>query len=152
MSKRNKYRNYTDKDIIKYSKESNSLAELLGKLDLRIAGGNYANMKRNLQRLNLSCDHWVKKGWNKGEQLKDWSQYSRAVHLKPHLIKLRSHKCEECENDSWMGVDIPLEIEHIDGNRTNNELSNLKLLCCNCHALTPAWRRRKSSIGTGDGT
>lgn len=46
-----------------------------------------------------------------------------------------------------MGEKIPLEIEHVDGDRTNNELANLKLLCCNCHALTPTWRRRKDIVG-----
>jgi hypothetical protein len=32
-------------------------------------------------------------------------------------------------------VSSQLEIDHIDGDRTNNDKSNLKTLCCNCHAL-----------------
>lgn len=35
-----------------------------------------------------------------------------------------------------MGHEIPLEVHHVDGDRLNNELSNLQLLCPNCHAQT----------------
>ena len=35
---------------------------------------------------------------------------------------------------------IPIELEHIDGNSENNNLSNLKLLCPNCHSLTSTYR------------
>jgi uncharacterized membrane protein len=44
-----------------------------------------------------------------------------------------------------MGIAIPLEMEHIDGDSKNNVRDNLKLLCPNCHAQTPTWRRRKTS-------
>ena len=142
-----KYREYTDQDIIDSAKEVTSLSKLLDKLGLRQAGGNFTNMKKHLQRLNVDCNHWNGQAWSKGEQLKDWSQYTRAVTLKPHLLKLKSHTCENCNRTEWMGEKIPLEIEHVDGDRTNNELANLKLLCCNCHALTPTWRRRKDIVG-----
>ena len=38
---------------------------------------------------------------------------------------------------------IPLELHHIDGNNKDNSLSNLQLLCPNCHALTNNYRNRK---------
>lgn len=44
-----------------------------------------------------------------------------------------------CELETWMGQKIPLTIDHIDGDNRNNELSNLIILCPNCHALTPTW-------------
>ena len=138
-----KYRDYTDEDIISYSKEVDSVSKLLGKLNLRKAGGNYSNMKRKLQQLKIDTSNWGGTGWSKGQQLKDWSDYSRGTNLKPHIIKLRGHRCENCELSEWVGSPIPLELDHIDGDRTHNTLDNLKLLCCNCHALTPTWRRRK---------
>lgn len=119
------------------------MAQLLKQLGLRVAGGNYANMKRILQKLQVDCSHWKGQAWNKNDMLKDWSKYTRAVNLKPHIISLRSHKCEGCNLTEWLGRPIPLEIEHVNGNRTDNRLENLKLLCCNCHALTDTWRRRK---------
>ena len=38
---------------------------------------------------------------------------------------------------------IPLQLDHIDGCRSNNQLSNLSLLCPNCHALSPTDRSRR---------
>jgi len=31
-------------------------------------------------------------------------------------------------------------MDHIDGNTENNAKENLRLLCCNCHALTPTYK------------
>lgn len=50
--------------------------------------------------------------------------------------------CSECGLREWRGRPIPLELDHQDGDKRNNELSNLRLLCPNCHALTPTYRGR----------
>lgn len=134
---------YTDKDIIETAKKVFSMAELLRCLGLTPAGGNYDNMNKQLSRLNLACEHWTGQGWSNSKRLKDWKSYSRSSKLKPHLISLRGHKCEDCGLEFWKKVLIPLELHHIDGNRNNNEPTNLQLLCCNCHALTPNFRRSK---------
>ena len=34
-----------------------------------------------------------------------------------------------------MGKPLVLELHHIDNNHNNNELSNLEVLCPNCHAM-----------------
>lgn len=139
-----KYKDYTDEDIIKYAAEATSMGQLLRKLGLRVAGGNYDNMRRNLQRLELKCEHWKGQGWSKGKQTKDWSDYSKMESIKPHLIKEVGHICEHCKRTEWEDHRIPLEVDHIDGDRTNNERDNLRLLCPNCHALTPTWRGRNA--------
>lgn len=119
------------------------MAQLFVKLGLRPVGGNYANMKRRLQQLQIDTSHWTGQAWNKGEQLKDYSKYTRIAHLKPHLIKLRGNKCEECKRTKWLKKPIVLEVHHIDSDRTNNEEVNLQLLCPNCHSITDGWRNRK---------
>jgi len=58
----------------------------------------------------------------------------------PALTSLRGHKCENCGLEKWQNENIPLEIHHLDGDKLNNELENLQLLCPNCHALTNNWR------------
>jgi hypothetical protein len=40
--------------------------------------------------------------------------------------------CSVCEYDN----EHALEVHHIDKNRDNNDISNLKVLCANCHTLT----------------
>ena len=134
------YAKYTDEDVIRYSAEVKSLAGLLRKCGLKATGGNYANMKRKLQKLGLTCDHWKGRGWNKGDQLKDWSNYRKNSSIKPHLINERGHQCEECTRVSWGVSPIPLELHHVDGDNTNNQEGNLQLLCPNCHALTDNYR------------
>ena len=62
--------------------------------------------------------------------------------LRPKLLKegLLEAKCYSCSNTDWLGQPISLELEHIDGNNKNNTLSNLTLLCPNCHAQTSTYR------------
>jgi len=58
------------------------------------------------------------------------------------------HQCQMCLLKEWLGEPIPLELHHIDGNKHNNELENLQILCPNCHAFTPNYRG-KSLKGRG---
>ena len=71
------------------------------------------------------------------------------VAVKTHLIYLYGTKCMEC---GWDKINpytnkVPIELEHIDGNSENNVLSNLKLLCPNCHSLTPTYKALNKGNG-----
>lgn len=55
---------------------------------------------------------------------------------------LKEKKCEKCGNIIWNGLPIPLEVHHKDGNKENNMLDNLEILCPNCHAQTESYRGR----------
>jgi len=52
------------------------------------------------------------------------------------LFETRGKKCEECGLSEWNGEDLRIEVHHIDGKSKNNRLTNLKLLCPNCHSQT----------------
>lgn len=68
---------------------------------------------------------------------------------KKYLIHIHGEKCMECgwcEVNQYSGK-IPIELEHVDGNSENNDLSNLKLLCPNHHSLTPTYK----ALNTGNG-
>lgn len=56
----------------------------------------------------------------------------------------RFQGCEMCKNEVWLGRRINLEVDHIDGNSSNNDAANLRLLCLNCHSQTPTWRGRNT--------
>ena len=60
----------------------------------------------------------------------------KGGYLLPRLIVLRGHKCQCCGNTQWLGQPITLQTHHIDGDRSNNTLDNLQLLCPNCHSYT----------------
>jgi hypothetical protein len=72
----------------------------------------------------------------------------RSCVLKQKLIEegYKENKCEECNLTIWNGKQIPLELHHKDDNRFNNEISNLQILCCNCHAQTENYKKKKSAI------
>lgn len=57
-------------------------------------------------------------------------------------LGLKPRRCERCGRSSWEHAPIPLELDHANGVRTDNRYRNLRLLCPNCHALTPTYRGR----------
>lgn len=68
---------------------------------------------------------------------------------KKYLIHKHGNKCMKCgwcEVNSMSG-NVPIELEHKDGDSTNNSLDNLELLCPNCHSLTPTYKAL--NIGNG---
>ena len=58
-------------------------------------------------------------------------------------VRRRGRKCENCQGTEWLGHPMPLELHHVDGDTKNDSDNNLKLLCPNCHALTPNFRGRR---------
>jgi hypothetical protein len=138
-----KYREYSDQDVIAAAISVKSIAGILRKLNLIPAGGNYIHMKKTLQRLEVDTSHWTGQAWNKGQQLKQYRDYTKNSYIKPHLIVKFGHMCNSCKLSEWLENPIPLELHHLNGDRTNNAEENLELLCPNCHSLTENWRGRK---------
>jgi hypothetical protein len=52
---------------------------------------------------------------------------------------LKKRECEDCGISEWQGHPAPLQLEHVDGDNSNNRIENLRILCANCHALTPTF-------------
>jgi len=65
--------------------------------------------------------------------------FIRSSRLRYKLIEegVKDYRCEVCSNSEWLGGPIPLELHHENGNRFDNRLENLTIVCPNCHALTP---------------
>lgn len=59
-------------------------------------------------------------------------------HLKRRLLKagLLVNTCYICGISEWLGKNLILELDHINGKNTDNRLENLRLLCPNCHSQT----------------
>jgi DNA-binding CsgD family transcriptional regulator len=65
--------------------------------------------------------------------------------LKRRLLHegLKERRCEGCGLHHWQGCELPLALHHVNGDRDDNRLENLELLCPNCHALTSNFSGRK---------
>ena len=150
-------------------KKSQSMGHLLEMLGIVKAGGNYATMKNRIHQWNIDISHWEKgqrerqgylntklnllKRIPLSEILVEYTTYG-SNHLRKRLIKegIFERKCYKCNNTQWMELPITLELEHINGKKTDCRRENLTLLCPNCHSQTPTWRRTKNGSREGSCT
>jgi hypothetical protein len=60
------------------------------------------------------------------------------VTVKRRLLaeEVKPHRCEECGIEEWRGRPIRLDLHHVNGDRRDHRLTNLRLLCPNCHSQT----------------
>ena len=139
-------------DLPEIVKQSHSVRQVIQALGLVPAGGNYEQVQKYILQLNLDTSHFTGQGHLRGKThtytrrpLSDYTE--KGVPIQSHKLKLRliadgvfQPRCNNCGGTHWMGQDIPLELEHKDGNHHNNSLDNLELLCPNCHAQTSTYR------------
>lgn len=134
-------------DFINIVKNSLSIADILRKLKIPVNTSLYRYVRNRVNKLNLDISHFSGKNWNKGKKtgylfpindylVENGEKKISTYHLKERLFneKLKERKCECCGITEWNGKPAPLELHHIDGNNRNNILSNLQILCPNCHA------------------
>jgi len=124
--------------------ESTSLRQVLIKLNVAAYGGNYQVLKKAIKHFELDTSHFIGQAWNKGKTmpakylLHDYLNNKSAIQsykLKNRLLdnKLLLPVCSNCNKNQWLGNPIP------NGNNKDDRLKNLRLLCPNCHALTPTY-------------
>jgi len=155
-----KTRSWTNEQLRYAVKTSRSYRAVIQKLGLIPAGGNYEQVKRTIEELGLSTEHLAGKQWNRGlryeparkiplEELLVAGSRVQSFKLKNKLFRagLKQPKCEMC---GWrrQSIDgrIPLELDHINGDRHDNRLSNLRVLCPNCHSLQPTHRGKNKGM------
>jgi hypothetical protein len=143
---------FTDEEFIVAVKNSKSISEVLRKLSLGLFGGNYKTFKRTVERLKLDINHFTGKGhlkgknhnWNKKYLTADLlveNNFYCSYNLKKRLIceGYLQNVCAVCNIFTWQGKILSLHLDHINGINTDNRLSNLRLLCPNCHSLTETY-------------
>jgi hypothetical protein len=128
-----------------------SMAEAAAKMKI-----HFSTFKRYAQSFGLYNPNMGRKGSSKPKQdgvgkiplneiLEGKHPSYQTYKLKKRLYKegLKENKCEECGVDSWNGQVLECELDHVDGDRTNHKLTNLKVLCPNCHSQTHTFRFKR---------
>ena len=151
---------YTEEEFREAVKSSFSIRMVLKKIGVRPTGGNYSVAHRRIERMGLDISHFTGaahlKGkthnWAKKTPLSDLLVKNFLGGVTTHKIKLRlikegllQRKCYNCGISEWQGRQLSLELEHKNGNRKDNRIENLELLCPNCHSLTETYRGKNKS-------
>lgn len=136
-------------------KECYSIADFCRMVGWKPQGDNYKIFHRYVKEYNLDISHFKKfkdniSNYNQNKELSVFEYIEKKIVKGNVLIKklkkegIKEHKCEKCGGTVWCGEPIPLELHHIDGNNSNNDLNNIQLLCPNCHYQTDNYCGRKN--------
>lgn len=137
---------YNKEEIIKVNSESKSMAEAASKL------GIHPNTHRRIS-IKIGCYFPNQSGKGKEKKmpkipiqdiLSGFHPYFNTYKLKIRLFKegLKKNICEICGIKDWNGLPINCELDHIDGDRNNHKIENLRVICPNCHSQTDTFRSK----------
>lgn len=129
---------------------ANSLnyCDVLRYLNIPLQGNNTNTLKRKIKEYDLDVSHFTLKGRKKRVRYINAEHYLKkgsnikSAKLKNKLLQegIKENKCEICGLTEWLGHPLTIQLHHIDGDNTNNEISNLRMLCPNCHSQTDNYR------------
>ncbi|MEV2215372.1 HNH endonuclease signature motif containing protein [Streptomyces sp. NPDC050997] len=136
--------------------ESTSIAAVLRRLERPDNCTQRALLRQWIIEEQLTTEHFLGQAHQRGKPRPQHSKRSADILVKhdgkrrTRTVQLRRalrevglpEECAECGvGPEWLGKPMTLEIDHIDGDWSDDRRENLRLLCPNCHAVTNTWCR-----------
>ena len=143
-------KNINEEEFRKVCKESDSMAKAAIKLGLHFNTFKKYAIKFGCYETNQSGRGINKKGVPKFELndiLEGDHPHFQTYKLKNRMLKagLIENVCSICGVTDWLGQKLNMELDHIDGNRSNHKMENLRMLCPNCHSQTETYRSKNNN-------
>ena len=123
--------------FIEICKSSESMAHAASKLGLHFNtfkkyAIEYGCYKTNQSGKGIKRKYYTKVGI---DEIASRAGMRKRI-LRENLIE---HKCSECGISEWRGKKLSLHLDHINGDRWDHKIENLRFLCPNCHSLTETY-------------
>ena len=155
---------YTKEWLEELCASSYSYAEVLRKAGRSQGGGSQESLKSKIREFDIDVSHFTGQRWQESPNQKDNHEKRERYSIDDIFIdnskvtqkvlrgyiarhNILEYKCQNCGCDgTWQNSTIALEVDHINGNNSDNRIENLRYLCPNCHALTETYRGRNKTI------
>ena len=143
---RNRLEKYSEKEIQEAIKEGFSFKNVCEILTIDGNIGHSSRLiKQYVEEHNIDISHFTKCTLTNDDIFCKDSKVSQHA-LRIHYTKdnYSEYKCALCGINEWNGKPIVLNLDHIDGDKHNNELINLRWICPNCDSLLPTYCSNKT--------
>ena len=151
---------------VKYTKEmleaavsqSNSIMQVMRLLNLqKLSGGSHSHVKRMVEKYKIDISHFTGQGHLKGKRSSNRLTTTEILckrtdgrRQKAHVLRRAlldsgvEYICANCKvGNLWYDKSLTLEVDHINGDFTDDQKENLRFLCPNCHSQCVTNSRRK---------
>ena len=140
------YRKYTHDNLLPLVASVTTYSALCRAVGLHPATGSQTHLKNVVTKFGIDTSHFLGRSINKGKTFpskRPLETYliegstAKTDTIRRRLIKegVLMSRCAFCGITEWDGEEAPLELDHINSIPDDFRLTNLQILCANCHAL-----------------